>query len=75
MKPLFARFVPAMVSEQPTSARENARLWGGLHSIRHYLEGGMDEEEEEEEDKRARIAVPRRTRDQRRGTITRRNSL
>lgn len=96
MKPLFARFVPAMVSEQPASARDDARLWGGLRSLSHYLEGGMAGEDEVEEDKvemdevysgrrdtaitlsaveQARVAVTMRTREQRRGTITRRNSL
>ncbi|KAH7413936.1 hypothetical protein DE146DRAFT_783683 [Phaeosphaeria sp. MPI-PUGE-AT-0046c] len=91
MKPLFARFVPAMVSEQPRSAREDARLWGGLHSLRQFLEGDLDEDEEEkvgEQDsgrrdtavtlcagEHGRIASPRRAMQQRRGVKMRRKSF
>jgi hypothetical protein len=64
MKPLFARFVPAIVSEQPMSAREDARLWAGLTGLRHLMdiETGEDEEQEkveedEEEEMRRDTAV------------------
>ncbi|KAH5989171.1 hypothetical protein HBI84_187620 [Parastagonospora nodorum] len=33
MKPLFARYVPAMVSDQPVSAREDARLWRAMTGL------------------------------------------
>jgi hypothetical protein len=50
MKPLLAKFVPAMVSEQPMSAAEDARLWRGTTGL-HLLEGGaVDEEKQEDED-------------------------
>lgn len=51
MKPLFAKFVPAMVSEQAMSAAEDARLWRGTTGL-HLLEGGAvgDEEKQEGED-------------------------
>ncbi|KAH7067946.1 hypothetical protein FB567DRAFT_634614 [Paraphoma chrysanthemicola] len=76
MKPLFARFIPALVSEQPLSAREDARIWRGLTGL-HLLEGGsLVDEEKQEEDRRRdtaismgersarRIALPARARDQ-----------
>tara|TARA_R110002003_G_scaffold219_3_gene16474 strand:- start:10315 stop:10704 length:390 start_codon:yes stop_codon:yes gene_type:complete len=76
MKPLFARFVPALVSEQAVSAREDARLWRGLTGL-HLLKETLADEEKQEEDRRRdtaismsvrsvrRIAVPARTRDPR----------
>lgn len=51
MKPLFAKFAPAMVSEQPMSAAEDARMWRGTTGL-HLLEvGGIEEDEEDEEEK------------------------
>jgi hypothetical protein len=62
MKPFFARFAPAIVSEQPMSAREDARLWAGITGLRHLvdIEAGQDEElekEEEAEDARRDTAI------------------
>jgi hypothetical protein len=56
MKPLFARFVPAMVSEQPISARDDARLFRGLTGLEHLVdtEAGEVEEKQEEEDDEGR---------------------
>jgi hypothetical protein len=58
MKPLFARFIPAIVSEQPISAREDARLFRGLTGVGFLLdteageagETGEAEEKQEEQD-------------------------
>jgi hypothetical protein len=52
MKPLFARFIPAIVSEQPVSAREDARLFRGMTGVRWLLdtEAGEVEEKPEEDD-------------------------
>jgi hypothetical protein len=58
MKPLFARFIPAVVSEQPISAREDARLFRGLTGVGFLLdteageagETGETEEKQEEHD-------------------------
>jgi hypothetical protein len=40
MKPLFAKFIPAMVSEHPISAAEDARTWRGTTGL-HLLEAGI----------------------------------
>jgi hypothetical protein len=52
MKPLFARFIPAIVSEQPVSAREDARLFRGMTGVRWLLdtEAGEVEEKPKEDD-------------------------
>ena len=50
MKPLFARFIPAMVSEQPVSAREDARVWNrltGLGLLEASIGDGGDEDKAE----------------------------
>ncbi|KAF1918624.1 hypothetical protein BDU57DRAFT_116496 [Ampelomyces quisqualis] len=76
LKPLFARFIPAIVSEQPMSAREDARLWAGLGGLRHLAdtEAAVEDEEEKEDDhgrrdtavamderEMRRVALPART--------------
>jgi hypothetical protein len=38
MKPLFGRFIPAIVSDQPISAREDARLSRGLTGLGFLLD-------------------------------------
>jgi hypothetical protein len=38
MKPLFGRFIPAIVSDQPISAREDARLFRGLTGLGFLLD-------------------------------------
>ncbi|KAH8732024.1 hypothetical protein GQ44DRAFT_735705 [Phaeosphaeriaceae sp. PMI808] len=47
MKPFFARFIPAIVSEQPVSAREDARLWRGATG-RGLLAASIADEEKQE---------------------------
>ncbi|KAF2125496.1 hypothetical protein P153DRAFT_300299 [Dothidotthia symphoricarpi CBS 119687] len=49
MKPLFARFIPAMVSEQPMSASEDVRQWRQLAGLL-WLDGVATEEEKQEDD-------------------------
>jgi hypothetical protein len=61
MKPLFAKFVPAMVSKQLMSAAEDARIWRGTTRL-HLLEAGVGGEglEEKEEggcDERRDMAI------------------
>ncbi|KAA8618050.1 hypothetical protein PtrSN002B_000931 [Pyrenophora tritici-repentis] len=46
MKPLFARFLPALISEQPLSAAEDARTCRALTGL-HLLTIAVAEEEEE----------------------------
>jgi len=59
MKPLFARFIPAMVSEQPISAAEDARVWRALTGLSLLEAGGVvdDEEKQEEEVERRDTAI------------------
>jgi len=45
MKPLLARYVPAIVSEQPLTAREDLRRWSHLTVMVH---AALDEEEDVE---------------------------
>jgi hypothetical protein len=45
MKPLFARFIPAIVSEQPVSAREDARLYRGMTGVGWLLDTEVGEVE------------------------------
>ncbi|CAE7186032.1 hypothetical protein PTNB73_06466 [Pyrenophora teres f. teres] len=47
MKPLFARFLPALISEQPLTAAEDARTCRALTGL-HLLTIAVAEEEEEE---------------------------
>jgi hypothetical protein len=89
MKPLFARYIPAMVSDQPVSAREDARLWRavtGLAQLDHTEHGEKDVEDEDcgrrdtiiELDTRQAglLAMPRRAWDPKRGLrVKRRSSL
>lgn len=56
MKPLFARFVPAMVSEQPISAREDKRIWRNLTGLT-LLNEGIREHADEEKAKRRDTAI------------------
>lgn len=51
MKPLFARFIPAIVSEEPMSAREDRRIWRALTGL-SLLEQITEDEEKEEQDRR-----------------------
>lgn len=44
MKPLYARWIPAMVSEQPVSASEDKRVLGHLTGLA-LLTGGLTDEE------------------------------
>lgn len=48
MKPLFARFIPAIVSEQPISASEDGRQWRQMAGIMWLQGATMDEDKEEE---------------------------
>jgi hypothetical protein len=53
MKPLFARFLPALVSEQPISARDDARLFRGLTGLGYLVDtetGEVQEKQDEEDD-------------------------
>jgi hypothetical protein len=52
MKPLFARFMPAIVSEQPVSAREDKRSWRGLTGLTLLNEGIRGNEDEEKAERR-----------------------
>ena len=54
MKPLFARFIPAMVSEQPISAAEDARVWRALTGLSLLEAGGAVDDEEKQEDEAER---------------------
>lgn len=56
MKPLFARFVPAIVSEQPVSAREDNRLWRDLTGLT-LLNEGIRENEDKEKTQRRDTAI------------------
>ncbi|CAO2647067.1 Nn.00g079890.m01.CDS01 [Neocucurbitaria sp. VM-36] len=49
MKPLFARFLPAVVFEQPMSAREDRQLWRGMTGL-HLLDGAAAVDVEKAED-------------------------
>jgi hypothetical protein len=51
MKPLFVRFAPAILSEQPMSAREDARLWRGATGL-GLLVGRVEDEEKAAESRR-----------------------
>ena len=53
MKPLFAKWVPAMVSEQPMSASEDKRVLRRLTGLA-LLEGGLSEIKEEEQERQGR---------------------
>ncbi|KAH4875207.1 hypothetical protein HBH58_114530 [Parastagonospora nodorum] len=89
MKPLFARYVPAMVSDQPVSAREDARLWRamtGLAQLDAAEDGKKDVEYEgcgrrdtvvESDIRQAGLLmIPRRAWDPKRGLrVKRRSSL
>jgi hypothetical protein len=60
MKPLFARFIPAIVSEQPVSARENARLYRGMTGVGWLLDtevGEVEGKPKEDDDGRRDTAV------------------
>lgn len=87
MKPLFARYVPAMVSDQPVSAREDARLWRavtGLAQLDDTEDGKKDVEDDDcgrrdtviESDIRQAglLAIPRRAWDPKRGLRVKRMS-
>jgi hypothetical protein len=53
MKPLFARFLPALVSEQPVSARDDARLFRGMTGLGYLVDtetGEVEKKQEEEDD-------------------------
>jgi hypothetical protein len=56
MKPLFARFVPAIVSEQPVSAREDNRFWRDLTGLT-LLNERVRDSENGEQDKRRDTAI------------------
>jgi hypothetical protein len=89
MKPLFARYIPAMVSDQPVSAREDARLWRaitGLAQLDHTEHGEKDVEDEDcgrrdtiielDTGQAGLLAMPRRAWDPKRGLrVKRRSSL
>ena len=49
MKPLFAHFLPAIVSEQPPSAAEDARACRALTGL-HLLTIAVEEEEKQAQD-------------------------
>jgi hypothetical protein len=51
MKPLFVRFAPSIVSEQPMSAREDARLWRAVTGM-GLLVGRAEDEEKAVEGRR-----------------------
>ncbi|KAF2024122.1 hypothetical protein EK21DRAFT_118088 [Setomelanomma holmii] len=53
MKPLFARFLPAIMTDQPMSAREDARLWRGVTGL-NLLEEALEAQEKQEEDEARR---------------------
>lgn len=53
MKPLLARFIPGLVSEQPLSAREERRLWRNLTGLDGAL-GTVTVEDEEMGEESAR---------------------
>jgi hypothetical protein len=60
MKPLFARFIPAIVSEQPVSAREDARLYRGMTGVGWLLDtevGEVEGKPKEDDDGRRDTAV------------------
>jgi hypothetical protein len=83
MKPLFARFVPAIVSEQPISAREDARLFKYMTGLGYIVDpeaGEVEDKHEEDYDDYdygrrvtavamsvSRVAAPGRIWDPRRG--------
>ncbi|KAH4930884.1 hypothetical protein HBI24_117830 [Parastagonospora nodorum] len=79
MKPLFARYVPAMVSDQPVSAREDARLWRamtGLAQLDAAEDGKKDVEYEGYIRQAGLLMIPRRAWDPKRGLrVKRRSSL
>ncbi|KAF2826620.1 hypothetical protein CC86DRAFT_292356 [Ophiobolus disseminans] len=50
MKPLFARFIPAMVSEQPVSAAEDARVWRAMTGLSLLDEAVLESEGKKQED-------------------------
>jgi hypothetical protein len=68
MKPLFVRFAPAIVSEQPMSAREDARLWRGVTGL-GLLVTSVEDREKQEEDGRRDTAVAMSVRSSRRITV------
>jgi hypothetical protein len=49
MKPLFARFLPALVSEQPVSAADDGRTCRALTGL-HLLSGGAVDDVEKAPD-------------------------
>lgn len=61
MKPLIARFVPDLVSEQTASAREDARLWRVTTGI-GLLDGSVADEEKARDEGRRDTAVSMSTR-------------
>jgi len=89
MKPLFARYVPAMVTDQPVSAREDARLWRAMTGLAQLDDTEDEKKDEEDEDFGRRdtiieldirqvglLAIPRRAWDPKRGLrVKRRSSL
>ena len=57
MKPLLARFIPSIVSEQPLSASEDLRLWRRLTGVSLLYGPGVEDEEKVEHDGRRDIAI------------------
>ncbi|KAF1942306.1 hypothetical protein EJ02DRAFT_345713 [Clathrospora elynae] len=77
MKPLFARFMPSIVSEQPMSASEDRRICRALTGL-HLLNSGTGIDEEKSDDGRrdtlvdggdvlGRMATPKERRNLRKG--------
>lgn len=56
MKPLLARFVPSVVSEQPMSAREERRLWRSITGV-DLLSADLEDEEKAEDEGRRDTAI------------------
>lgn len=56
MKPLLARFIPAVVSGEPMSASEDRRIWRALTGL-SILEQTPEDEEKEGYDRRRDTGV------------------
>jgi hypothetical protein len=52
MKPLFVRFIPSIVSEQPVSAREDARIWRALTGLSQLVDEERGQARKEECERR-----------------------
>jgi hypothetical protein len=52
MKPLFARLAPSLLSEQPVSAREDARVWRALTGLSQLVDTERGPQRIQERDRR-----------------------